>query len=108
MMRFLAAGLLSGLGVLASTGRADAQPRVIGTGGTPGASLGYYSPYPGVMYSPFVQAPRVPAGGFYAPRYAGPTLIGPNYATGGFTVTRFHVPSYYYSQRNLYRTGRIR
>jgi len=108
MMRLLAAGLLSGLGVLAVAGRADAQLRVIGTGGTPAASLGYYSPYPGALYSPFVQAPPVPTGRFYTSRYSGPTLIGPNYATGGFTVTRPGVPSYYYSQRNLYRTGQIR
>jgi hypothetical protein len=89
MNRLLVASVLGVGGLLAGAGTADAQLRVIGTGGTPSASLGYYSPAPGTLYSPFVHAPPVvPTGSFFNSRFAGPTFISPNFATGGFTVTR--------------------
>jgi len=72
--------------VFGFAGSANAQ-HVIGTGGTPGASLGYYSPYPGAMYSPFRQAPALPVSNFstYNARFGGYPQIYNN----GSTITRF-------------------
>jgi len=95
MNRLLVASVLGVGGLLATAGTADAQLHVVGTGGTPAASLGYYSPVPGTLYSPFIQAPpAVPTGSFFNSRFTGPTFIAPNFATGGFTVTRFGGPVY--------------
>jgi len=91
-----------------ASGRADAQ--VMGTGGAsmPGGGtpmLGYYSPYPGALYSPFRQAPAFAATpyrpGFYNPGYYDPsfgnTLYGPNPFGNGFTVTQFQRPGSYWT-----------
>jgi hypothetical protein len=81
--------------MLAFAGRADAQI-IIGTRGTPSASLGYYSPYPGTLYSPFAApAPRVYSG-FVQPWYQGQlvaptyrsTIVSPRY----YGVTRIYSP----------------
>lgn len=87
---------------LAFAGRADAQ--VIGTYGTPNASLGYYSPYPGALYSPYRQAPLYYGG--YSPGYSQPGYgypqpgygYGPGYPQPGYG---YGMPRYY--QPPVYR-----
>lgn len=104
MRHFAIVAALAMLGSLGLAGRADAQ--VYGTRGAtmPGGgapTLGYYSPYPGALYSPFRQAPAFAGGpafggtyggpGFGQPFGGGPAFISPGYPNG-FTVTRF--PTY--------------
>lgn len=94
MRKFMAVATLAVLGGLGLPDSADAQ--VIGTRGAmmPGGGVpmqGYYSPYPGVIYSPYRQAP-VYLGG--SPAFAGGpafqhTYVAPDYYGNGFTVTRF-------------------
>jgi len=67
-MRAFAIATMLSLGFCAN--RVDAQ--VIGTYGTGDARLGYYSPYPGALYSPY----RMPTPGYYPSNYR------PNYTTG--------------------------
>ena len=87
MMRNLTLVGALALGMFAFTGRAEAQ--VIGTRGTSLAPLGYYSPYPGALYSPFASPPRVYSG-FVQPWYQGP-LVAPSYGNFGTVVS----PRYY-------------
>ncbi len=79
-MRLVA--MLAVLAVLGLSGGANAQV-IIGTQGTPSASLGYYSPYPGALYSPFRQPAVVPNGGFNTNRFYGGSF------SNGYTITRF-------------------
>lgn len=87
-MKLLA--LASAVIVLGFAERADAQ-NVIGTYGTPGAPLGYYSPYPGTLYSPFRQPAPVPFTTYSMGnlnRYGG----YPQNYSNGYTITRFPGP----------------
>lgn len=96
MRRFGIVAALAAVLALADAGRADAQ-FIIGTKGTSNASFGYYSPYPGAMYSPFAAptgnrgtfAPGLPVGliPVSGPNVTG--FIGPNGFSPGFTVTTF-------------------
>jgi hypothetical protein len=52
MRKLALAAVVSLLGTAATVGA-----QVIGTYGTPDARLGYYSPYPGALYSPYRQSP---------------------------------------------------
>lgn len=95
MYRFVIAAVLSAGSLVVAAGKADAQLRLVGTGGTPSASLGYYSPVPGTLYSPFVPARTMSPTYGYSPRYVPNTaFVAPNYATGGYTVTQFGNPGY--------------
>jgi hypothetical protein len=109
-MRSLALAGAVVIGMAAFAGRADAQMRVIGTRGTPAASLGYYSPYPGALYSPFAApAPRAYSGfvqpwyqgQFVAPRY-GTTVVSPGY----YGVTRSYSPGFHVAPRTGFRPHR--
>lgn len=95
MRTFAIGAVLAVIGGLAFAGRADAQPVVIGTRGTADAGLGYYSPYPGALYSPF--RPAAPTVVFSSPAF-GPgfnngVLVAPNYYYNGFTITQFNTPN---------------
>ena len=106
------------VGTLAFAGRADAQ-YVIGTRGTTASSLGYYSPYPGALYSPFAAPPRVSSygySGFAQPRFISPfvtpsygtTFVSPGYYGGGYGVNRYSSPGFYTGPRYGYRSYRRR
>jgi len=102
-MRLIAAVALAL--VLGFSDRANAQ-YVVGTYGTPSAGLGYYSPTPGVMYSPFRQAPAFPTytTGFGNYSGYGNHQFGgyPQTYSNGYTVTRFYSP---YTVTPHYGTG---
>jgi len=93
MRNTLLAGLLAALGGLLMPAAASAQyPQVIGTrGADPSLPTvhGYYSPAPGVLYSPFANPPAMPAPGRgfggYNPGFYGGGFVSPSY--NGFTVT---------------------
>jgi len=94
--------------VLGFSDRANAQ-YVVGTGGTSTAGLGYYSPTPGVMYSPFRPAPTFQT---YNAGYGNYQFGGaPQFYNNGFTVTRGYnnlAPSqtYGFGQYNTMRGDR--
>jgi hypothetical protein len=96
MRPFAIGAALAVLG-LAFASRADAQ--VIGTYGTPNASLGYYSPYPGALYSPFRQPPPLYYGGIgygYGSGYGygpGPGFYQPGF--NGYAMPRYYQPPVY-------------
>ncbi len=98
------------LGLFGFADRAEAQ--VIGTRGTSLAPLGYYSPYPGALYSPFASPPRVYSG-FVQPWYQGP-LVAPTYRSsfvspGYYGYTRSYSPGYFYTKpSHHYRSHRRR
>jgi hypothetical protein len=101
MRTFATAAGVALLATVTGVGTAYAQPlRVVGTGGTPSVNLGYYSPTPGVLYSPFVPAqPPFAIGGVpshmsYRPGFFAPTFVSPNYPAGGFTITQFPAQGY--------------
>lgn len=72
-----AVALAAVLAVFTLAGPAAAQyPQVYGTRGTHMAQWGYYSPYPGTLYSPFAAPPAVG----YTPQY---------YYRGGTTYGNF-------------------
>jgi hypothetical protein len=91
--------------VLGFCDRANAQ-YVVGTGGTSSAGLGYYSPTPGVLYSPFRPAPAIPT---YNAGYGNYQFGGaPQYYNNGYTVTRTYStlapgPHYGYGGYNTMR-----
>jgi hypothetical protein len=95
------AGALA-LGMVAFAGRADAQ--VLGTRGTTLAPLGYYSPYPGALYSPFASPPPRAYSGFVQPWYQG-QLIAPSYGRTVivnpryYGLSRSYSPGFYVSPR---------
>lgn len=86
--------------VLAVGAAADAGAQVVvGTRGAqvPGggsAIHGYYSPYPGTLYSPFRQAPPVVGGYYSSPGFYnagfGRTFYPPAVLGSGFTVAPAH------------------
>jgi len=86
-MRMIAVVALAA--ALGFSDRANAQ-YVVGTGGTSSAGLGYYSPVPGVLYSPFRPAPALPT---YNAGYGNYQFGGvPNIYNNGYTVTRVYTP----------------
>jgi hypothetical protein len=97
MRTFALAAVLAVVGGLGFADRANAQI-IVGTRGTPDAALGYYSPYPGTMYSPFrAPAPVYSSPGFgFRPNFNNGVIVAPNYyyangyPGGGFTVTQFN------------------
>jgi hypothetical protein len=119
MRRFAVAAVLAGVGLVAFASSADAQV-VIGTrpAYAPGtvvspygvisppapvitdASMsGYYSPYPGYMYSPFANS-GLPGGYSYSPYYGygGAYTYRPRYYTsppGGVLYGRSYYPRFY-------------
>jgi len=81
MRKLMAVGVLAVLAGLGLPGKASAQ-YVVGTGGAlmPGGGvpmMGYYSPYPGTIYSPYRSAP-LGTTAFYSPAFAG----GPAFTNG--------------------------
>jgi len=92
------------LAVLGFSNQAGAQI-VMGTGGAtmPGGGvpmLGYYSPYPGTLYSPYRAAPVYNGYSSYASPFAGghaftQNYYAPNAYGNGFTVTRMPYSSNY-------------
>jgi len=98
MRTFVIGGMAAVLG-LAFAGRADAQ--VIGTYGTSGAPLGYYSPYPGPLYSPFRQPTPMYNPGFYPAYNGGPYYqpgFYPAYNGNGNAMPRYYNPPVYQQQ----------
>ena len=86
------AGALA-VGMVAFSGRAEAQ--LIGTRGTTLAPLGYYSPYPGALYSPFASPPRAYSG-FVQPWYQTP-FVAPSYGRSVIVSPRYYGLSRSYS-----------
>jgi hypothetical protein len=101
MRNFVLVGIAAVAGGLCLPGAADAQ-QVIGTRGADPSNPythGYYSPLPGVMYSPFRDAPVVRQGrGFYGPAFGGPNVVIPVYSSPyyGFYGTSLAGPNYYF------------
>lgn len=79
--------IVSAVIVLGLSQRAHAQQHVIGSGGTTSANLGYYSPYPGALYSPFRQATPVPLSAYSMGNF---NRVGgnPQIYNNGSTITR--------------------
>jgi hypothetical protein len=106
MLKNLAVAGALVMGVVGFAGTADGQ--VIGTRGTSLAPLGYYSPYPGALYSPFASPPRVY--GFAQPRYVSPfvtpgfgtTVVSPRY----YGLSRSYSPGFHASPHYGHRSYR--
>lgn len=91
MRNFVLAGVLAAAAGVVAPATASAQyTTVIGTRGVDPSnpySHGYYSPLPGVMYSPFASPPPIrPGFGSY---------YGPSYYGGGFVSPSYYGPMYY-------------
>jgi hypothetical protein len=117
MRTFVISAALAVFGMSAFADQANAQI-IVGTRGTPDAALGYYSPYPGTMYSPFrAPAPVYGTPGGFRPNFNNGVLVSPNYyypngyPGGRLTVTEFNTfsrPAFPQSGYNQYPRGGYR
>lgn len=83
-MRTLVIGAVVAIvGGFGLAGQANAQ--VIGTYGTPHANLGYYSPYPGALYSPYRQP---------TPIYTHSYNFNPGFHGGGYNTNRVNYSTF--------------